>query len=90
MSSDSQPEPRGLVWLSGFLLGMSTVQAQGFFEATRSELQPRVGRVVATAAGGAALIAWLALISLLVGWFCRRGWVRAWFAAAEQKRDHHA
>ena len=90
MAADSEPEPRNLVWLSGFVLGLAVPQAQGFYELTRTDLEPSVGRWAAAALGGAAWIGWLALIALLLGWFCRRGWVRAWFAAAERKPDKRA
>ena len=90
MAGASEPEPRTLTWLSGFLLGMAVAQAQGFYETTRSELEPRVGRWAATGLGAAAWLAWLVFVMLLVGWFTRRSWVRAWFAAAEQKPDKQA
>ena len=86
MGTESASEPRTLVWLSGFILGMATLQAQGFYEAARAEVEPTAGRLAGVAAGGAAFAAWLGLMFLFVGWFCRREWVRDWFAAAERTR----
>jgi len=90
MAADSEREPWTLTWLSGFLLGLAVAQAQGFNEMTRSELEPSVGRWAATALGAAAWLAWLAFVGMLVAWFTRRRWVRAWFAAGLRKPGKQA
>lgn len=90
MSVDTPPEPRLLVWTHGLVVGMSLAQAQGIFESARTDLEPNVGRLAATVIAAACYLAWLALVVLLISWFFRRRWVRAWFAAAERRHNRSA
>jgi hypothetical protein len=85
MATASEPEPRMLTWVAGLLMGMTLVQAEGFFETTRSDFEPIMGRSGAAALGGVAFLAWVLVVWLFVTGFCRVRWVRAWFAAAERK-----
>ena len=85
MADESSPEPRSLIWTSGFLVGMSVVQAQALGESARTDAEPSIGPIAATILQGAVFILWLALAAWFINWWFRRRWVRAWFAAAEKK-----
>jgi hypothetical protein len=85
VADDKQPAPTNLVWISGLLVGMQAEGARAIGASARADAEPAIGPLAGVVLQWVVFIAWIALVAVIIGWFTRREWVRAWFAAAEHK-----
>jgi hypothetical protein len=82
MSDEKQSVPTKLVWMNGLISGFPIPTAFEIDSSARADAEPSVGPLAGVVIQWAATFGWMVLISVLLRWFCKRSFVRAWFAAA--------
>jgi len=76
--------PSHLIWMHGFVCGLSIPSALAIGASARADAEPTLGPTAGALIQWAAKIAFMFVVVLMLRWLLRRGWVRAWFAAAPE------